>query len=466
MGDVALFGLGASTRACAEWLATLPGGCVDSVTVFCGTADPSSAEGVAGLFAPGAVTVVAGEDVSGGPFDVGIVSPGIPATGGFYAAASAACREFMSEPELAWRASPADWVAVTGTNGKTTTTSLVRDLLEAGGVRARAVGNIGLPPIACVGDRRPGEVFAAELSSFQLQGCSRLAPRVAVLLNVTPDHVEWHGSLAAYAEAKERVFASMGAGDLAVFGGDATCRAARARVASRGVRTLVVGDEPEPCAGDAAWVDGRGRLAVRLKGRDHVLCAFDDMRLKGRHNALNALSAAASALEMGACEEGVVAGLLAFEPLAHRVEPCGQAGGILFVDDSKATNTDAVVRALESVPAGRCVVLLGGHDKGTDLGELADAVASRCSAAVAYGQAGERIAGALEAAVAKAGGCRVERAAGMREAFSVAVGLARPGDTVLLSPACSSFDEFGSYKERGDAFKSLVARLCGGGADR
>lgn len=458
-GDVALLGVGSSTMAAAEYLRGLPEGRVASVTAYAGLEEPSP-ERLRALEELGIGVVWGTEEVSG-TYRLGVSSPGVPCTGAFYRGMRARCRELVSEPELAWRESPWLWAAITGTNGKTTTTTLARDLLLAAGVDARAVGNIGLPPISCVAGRPQGQVFVAELSSFQLEGCHRFAPDVAALLNVTPDHVEWHGSLEAYAEAKGRVFAQMRAGSLALLGPDEACRAHAPALARRGVRWAVLGDEPAAGAREGAWEDGDGVLVVRLRGTDHALCRASDLKIHGAHNLQNALAAAACALEMGAADGPVARGLAAFEPLRHRIEPCGEAGGVSFVDDSKGTNVDAAAKAVASFPAGRVVVMLGGHDKGTDLSGLAGEVAARCRAAVAYGEAGGRIAEAVREAVAAAGSaCRVVEAPHMREAFDAARAAALPGDTVLLSPACSSYDEFDSFVQRGEAFQALVAGLA------
>ncbi len=462
-GDVALFGLGASTRAAAEYLAALPAGEVGSIAVYAGAPSPSARAAAEALEGRG-VRVVWDVEEPERDFDLGVVSPGIPAIGSFYAAAARRCAELVSEPELAWRESPRDWLAITGTNGKTTTTTLTCELLRSSGLQARTVGNIGLPPIACVAGRPAGEVFVAELSSFQLHGTRRFAPRAAAVLNVTPDHIEWHGTLEAYAADKERVFANMGPDGLCALGTDEACRAMAERLRLAGRRVAVLGEEPTCCAADGAWLDQNGRLVVRLRGRDHVLCRFDDMRIKGPHNAQNALAAAALALEAGASDEGVARGLLEFSPLEHRIEPCGSFGGVSFFDDSKATNVDAAEKALSAFEPGTVVVMLGGHDKGTDLQGFARTVVSRCRAAVAYGEAGERFYDALASARAEAGpscACLLERRPNMRAGFEAACALARPGDAVLLSPACSSFDEFSGYAERGRAFKGWVRGLGG-----
>ncbi len=456
-GNIALLGLGASTKAAARYL--LGGSCpaVTSVTLVVPQVGQSQQEALDELVALGARVAPDFE----GDYDLGVVSPGIPCTGDFYREGQRRCAQLIGEPELAWRVSPQGWVGITGTNGKTTTTTLACELICAAGIPARTVGNIGLPPIACVEGRASDEVFVAELSSFQLQSSFELHPHVGVLLNVTPDHVEWHGSLEAYAQAKERLFANMDADDLAVLGDDADCLAVADRLRARGVRVCVLGAVPGPSAPDAAWVDDQGRLVVRLRGADQVLCPVDDMLIKGPHNVQNALAASACALEMGAGRQAVEQGLRAFKPLAHRIEPAGQVAGVRFYDDSKGTNTDATVKAILAFPAGGTVVMLGGHDKGTDLADLARTVACNCKAAVCYGQAGERIAAAVEQAVAAHPGCTVVRAPKMREAFDAVVDAAQPGDVVLLSPACSSFDEFTGYAQRGQTFQAWVGELAG-----
>lgn len=461
-GDVALLGLGASTQAAASYLLGLPKEEVRSLTVYAGASSSAGRLRGEALEAAGAQVIWDTQELQGA-YDLGIVSPGIPATGAFYQSGQRACGEVVSEPEIAWRESPRNWIAITGTNGKTTTTTLTTALLNHAGIVARAVGNIGLPPIACIGDRQEGEVFVAELSSFQLQSVRHFAPRVAVLLNITPDHVEWHGSLEAYAKAKERVFAAMGPQDLCVLGTDDLCQAIAGRLCDRGLRVLMLGEKPCACVADGAWVNERNCLTVRLGGREHELCAVDELAIRGPHNVQNALAASVSALALGALPEAVAAGLRAFRPLAHRVEPCGVVGGVHFVDDSKATNVDAALRALEAFEPGRIVLMLGGHDKGTDLKGLASQALRRCRTVVAYGEAGER----LEAALVEAAGAdtdpmaHIERAAGMAEAFEVACAAAMPGDTVLLSPACSSYDEFSGFEERGDTFKAWVAQRGG-----
>lgn len=462
LGSVAVLGLGRTGESAARYLASLGGGRVDSVTLF-GGASSEEGERTRSLEAAGVRVVCGTEDVSGS-FDLAVASPGIPMDSAFFRAAAACSREVVSEPELAWRESPERWLAITGTNGKTTTTSLTAHLLRAGGRAARTVGNIGTPPIEAVPSRGADEWFVAELSSFQLATTRLFHPRAAALLNVTPDHLEWHHTMEAYAAAKERAFANLGAGDLAVVSvDDDWCRAVAARCEARGVRVCRLSVASEPGSPDAAFLRD-GSLVVRAGGVEHELPPASELQIFGLHNAENALAAAALALEVGVAQRDVRSGLRSFSPIEHRIEPAGTVAGVRYVNDSKATNTDSVEKALTAFPAGTIVLLLGGHDKMTDLSSLAAAVCERCRVAVCFGEAGERIAAALEGARSERGAAlEVVRAPHLREAFDAAVRAARPGETVLLSPACSSFDEFGNMAERGRLFKELVRALPGAG---
>ena len=456
-GDALVLGLGKTGEAVATYLLGLvPEGRVRSVTVYGGL--KSRHGSVTELLEGAGARVVCGTEDVEGRYDTCIASPGISEFSGFYASAAAASDAIFGEPELAWRESPERWVGITGTNGKTTTTTLTRDLLRAGGLDAEAVGNIGRMAIGEVARRGPGEWLVAELSSFQLAGSRELHPRVAVLLNVTPDHLAWHKTMENYAAAKERIFANLGEGDLAVISdGDAYCASIAGRCAERGLavcRLLAPGEEPAAGEAYAAWETPEGRLVVRLGGADVDLLGKGELSIHGEHNVENALAASAAALACGVDAEDVRAGLKAFRPLEHRIEPCGELAGVRFVNDSKATNTDAVAKALTAFRPGSVVILLGGHDKGTDLGPMAADVARDARVAVCFGEAGERIAQALEAQGSE---LVVRRAAHLEQALDAGIEAARPGDVVLLSPACSSFDEFSGFEERGEVFKRLVA---------
>ena len=458
LGDVLVLGLGRTGEAVARYVASLVPGRARSVTLY-GGASSVPGERTRALEDAG-VSVRCGTEEVEGSYDLAVASPGIPVDSPFFLTAAAHAAEVVGEPELAFRESPERWVAITGSNGKTTTTLLATHLLREGGLDASAVGNIGTPPVEAIRDRAPGSWFVAELSSFQLATSKTLRPRVAVLLNVTPDHLEWHHTMEAYAAAKERAFANMGAGDLAVISvDDDWCRAAAERAEARGLRVCRLSVEREvegPCA---AFLR-EDTLVVRLDGVERLLTQTSDLQIFGAHNAENALAASAVALELGVAPDDVRRGLVSFSPIEHRIEPAGEVGGVRYVNDSKATNTDSVEKALTAFDKGSIVVLLGGHDKGTDLTSLANAVRERCRVAVCFGEAGERIARALEG---ESSALEVVRAPHLREAFSAAVAAARPGETVLLSPACSSFDEFNNMAERGRLFKDLVRDLAAEG---
>lgn len=461
-GDALVLGLGKTGESAAHYFLGLQSeGRVSSVTVYGGLkANPDSAE-VQALKDAGA-RVVCGTEVIDGSYGVCVTSPGISEFSDFYQNAQEHSDSVMSEPELAYEESPECWVGVTGTNGKTTTTTLVRDLLRAGGLSAEAVGNIGTMAIGEVAKRKEGEWLVAEMSSFQCAGIHKFHPKAAILLNVTPDHLYWHNTMANYAGAKEKLFSNMCAEDLAIVSlGDVYCQDIAARAKARGLRVcslLPAGQEPsdDVCA---AWKRADGMLVVRLDNKDIELVLEDELSIKGNHNVENALAASAAALTCGVTPKDVRAGLKAFAPLEHRIEPCGEIDGIHFINDSKATNTDAVSKAVGAFKPGSVVILLGGHDKGTDLSEMCADIAKAARVAVCFGEAGERIAKACEdAAQATGSSLEILMAPHLEQALDAGIAAAHSGDTVLLSPACSSFDEFSGFEERGEVFKKLVAQ--------
>lgn len=457
LGNVLVLGFGRTGFGVAEYLVEELGGRVSGLTLYGGAASAPSAR--TRMLETRGVHVVCGTDEVSGSYDLAIVSPGIPPASAFFESARACAAELIGEPEFAWRESPHKWIGITGTNGKTTTTLLITELLRAGGLGAKAVGNVGVLATGQVVARERRDFwFVAELSSFQLATTQRLHVHVGCFLNVSPDHLEWHGSLESYAQAKERLFQSFDEHDLAVVScDDVWCRQTIERLTARGLRVCVVSTHGVPDTDYAAFVRN-DKLVVRVAGREHVLVHRKSLSIKGDHNVQNALVASATALELGVSVDAVCHGLLTFQPLSHRIEPCGTFGGVQFVNDSKATNVDSVKKALTAFEPGRVVLLLGGHDKGTELETLAASVVPTCRVAVCYGEAGPRIAEALRVADA-AGELQVIEAPHLSEAFDASVARAHPKDVVLLSPACSSFDEFSSFEERGDVFKNLVAGL-------
>jgi len=456
-GDVLVLGLGSSGRAAAEYLLDEA---ERGASVRVRVADASRSEDLeaaaARLRARGA-EVRLGVSAVADAADLVIASPGIPPSSPLMAAAQALGAPVISEIEFAYRRSVSPWVAVTGTNGKTTTTALVSHLLREAGMPAEPVGNIGQPAITTAAVAGPSTVLVAEVSSFQLALTECFHPRVSVLLNVTPDHLDWHGSLETYAADKARIFANQTTGDVAVINVDDPGSAPYAeRVAASGVGVCRVSVRSRP--------DGGAYLAedvLTLAGPDGEvgLLPAEELRIRGSHNVSNALAAAAAASALGVDAETIAAGLRTFQPIEHRLEPVAAVGGVEFFNDSKATNPDSVIKALSAFDDQPVIVLLGGRNKGSDFRALARIVAGRCKAAVLFGEAGPEIAAAFDDATVVHGPVLT-----LRDALDAARSLANPGDVVVLSPGCASFDEFHDYEDRGRSFKRLVdeAVVAGG----
>lgn len=478
LGDVLILGLGKSGLACADYLISLLGTRVASLTVAAGKSNEKAEAWAARARAAGACVEFDLERFER-KFDLCIASPGISEFSDFYLNAAAASGEIMSEVEFAWRESAVDsqWVAITGTNGKTTTTAMTEHLLKVAGMKASAVGNIGDTCIEAVAAGQT-DLYVAEVSSYQLASTIDFAPQVAVVLNITPDHLSWHRSHEAYAAAKWKVLSNLAKveGGVAVL--DATDDEVRAKVRelraqdreTRGFDHIPIGtkkglrfDMREACGSDfAAYIAEDGSLHVAAPLAEADLARADALQVKGDHNAANALAAASVALALGASAELVKQGLESFAPLEHRIEPCGEVAGVSCYNDSKATNVDAVLKALVAFGDVKPIILLGGRDKGTDLEPLVAACAESAKAVVIFGESRDR----FEATFAsdermKASGVPVILADRMEGALDAALAAAHAGDVVLLSPACASFDEFSCYEERGEVFKRLVGERAG-----
>ena len=378
--------------------------------------------------------------------DAVVPSPGVPDHHPIFAAATEAGVPVLSEFDLAARWDSRPLVAITGTNGKTTVTELVRAMLSASGRRAVAVGNTEVPLVAAIDDPAI-EVFVVEASSFRLLHSQHFVPQVGTWLNVAPDHLDNHASFDAYVAAKARLWAHQSPTQIAIGNADDPVVAehlsrARARHETFGLG----GGADNRLEGDR----------LRLAGGEE-LARVGELTRAFPHDIANALAAGASALHGGGTVEGAHAALVAFGGLPHRVTLVGEAGGVRWYDDSKATAphaTRAAIRGFESV-----VLIAGGRNKGLDLGELA-AEADHLRAVVAIGEAGPDVVMAFD------GRRPVELAGSMDDAVAAAARAARPGDVVLLSPACASFDWYGSYGERGDDFARAVGELLGESARR
>jgi UDP-N-acetylmuramoylalanine--D-glutamate ligase len=379
-----------------------------------------------------------------------VVSPGVPWETPALEAARAAGVPVIAEIELAFRHLRGRVAAVTGTKGKSTTTAALGAMLREAGFDARVGGNIGSPLIGLVEGATPATTFAVEVSSFQLEGTVRFHAHVAVWLNLSADHLDRHPSLDAYVAAKARVFANQEPGDWAVVNADDPVVLEQARRARSRKLLFRVTGEPLP-SGDGAFFDG-DRIQLRLDGRVETLFRRADGTLPGAHLAGDLLVAAAAARILGAPADAIARAVRAFRGVEHVLEHVAAIAGVDYYDDSKATNVEAARRSLEAFDRP-VLVILGGRYKGGDFADLAPALRDHGRRVLAIGEARARVVAAL------AGTVPVEDCASLGEAVARARAAARPGDVVLLAPACSSFDMFADYAERGRAFKAEVLRL-------
>ena len=377
-----------------------------------------------------------------------VVSPGVPLDAPALARPRARGVPIVGELELAWRALEADTVAITGTNGKTTTTALTGALLAGRGQAVLVGGNIGTPLAGGALGFPADGVVVAEVSSFQLETVDAFRPAVAAVLNVTPDHLDRHGTFDAYLDAKARVFRNQTEDDCAVLNADDDATVA---LAAR-TRARVVWFSRRRALEAGVFVRD-GWIVARRDGHDETVGPLGEVRLRGQHNVENVLAAAACALARGVAPAAIRRGVAAFEAVTHRIEPVRELDGVAFYNDSKGTNVASTVKALESF-AESLVLIAGGKGKGQDFAPLARAARGRVVHAVVIGEDGPRVAAALSAE-----GVAVTRAGSMAEAVATARALARPGHVILLSPACASFDMFDHFEHRGEVFRAVVQGL-------
>jgi UDP-N-acetylmuramoylalanine--D-glutamate ligase len=391
--------------------------------------------------------------------DLVVLSPGIRPQDPLVIAAAERGVPVWGEIELAWQLrgpNPVPWLALTGTNGKTTTVRMTESILQAGGLRARAVGNVGVPIIDVVlADAH--DVLAVELSSQQLHFAPSVAPAAGALLNIAPDHLDWHGSFAAYQRAKAAIWrADVAIGNL----DDRVVAALLSELADAKPRVGFTLGEPR---GGQLGIVG-GRLVCNAFGDDALdLLAAADVRPGGAHNVANALAAAALARAHGVSASAIAQGLRTFVPDPHRNQPVAEVSGVLWVDDSKATNPHAAAASLEAYP--RIVWVAGGQLKGVAVDDLVRRFADRLAGAVLLGQDRARLAASLARHAPDVPVITVDSTddGAMTEVVAAAAGLARAGDTVLLAPAGASYDMFADYGARGDAF-AAAARALGTGS--
>jgi UDP-N-acetylmuramoylalanine--D-glutamate ligase len=370
-----------------------------------------------------------------------VKSPGVPHTAPVVEAARARGLPVVGELELAWRMLPNDFIAVTGTNGKTTTTEWIGHIHREAGLPVAVAGNVGTPVSSLVAELDPVATVACEASSFQLEDTTDFAPDAAVLLNITPDHLDRHGSFEAYVEAKRGAFRRQTPDQIAVMASDEGVELGGA------ARRVTFGSAPDLPA-DVTFRD----LSIRWRGER--LVRDDEIGIPGAHNLINAMATAAACLARGIDPDAVRAGLRTFGGVAHRLEAIAEVDGVQYVNDSKATNVDSTRVALMAFPGRRIHLIAGGQTKAQDFAPLAPLVAGCCATVHLIGEgAGEIAAGLATADVPLMFSEDMERAvAGARSA-------ARPGEVVLLSPACASFDQYRDFEARGEHFRALVEAL-------
>jgi UDP-N-acetylmuramoylalanine--D-glutamate ligase len=419
--------------------------------------ESSLAEAAAQLRAAGVALSLGGHQLADvHQYDLLVASPGVPRNAQLLEAARQAGVPVWSEVELAWRFLRGKLIAITGSNGKTTTTSLVAHILTTAGIPTLIGGNIGVPLLSLVDSSSDSTVTVAEISSFQLETIDAFRPEIGVLLNLTPDHLDRHASFDEYAAAKLRMFENQLDRDAAILNAD----------------------DPEvtrrmPSGPRVYWFSRKKRVAsgtflldesivFRSDGDETELARRADIGLRGTHNVENVLAACAAAFLVGAPMTAIAAGIRTFPGVEHRLEFVANVGGVAFYNDSKATNVDAALKAIEAFPpAGqsdaphKLIVILGGKDKGSPYTPLLAPLAEREGVILTIGAAAEKIAADLGSSLA------LESAGTLERAVEMAAREARAGDVVLLAPACSSFDQFENYEERGRKFKGLVERLAG-----
>ena len=378
--------------------------------------------------------------------DLIVPSPGVPADDAYLKAARAQGVAIWSEIELTYRFLKGRLIGITGSNGKTTTTALVEHILKTAGMHTILAGNIGTPLIACVESMREDSWTVAELSSFQLELIDKFRPNIGVWLNLTPDHLDRHRSMEAYGAAKARLFENQTGDDAAVLNADDPATTPYAPSLPR-----VYWFSRKQQVAQGAFVFG-DEIVFRRNGANETLLKVVEIPLLGAHNLENVLAAAAAARLAGAQASQIAAGVRSFSGVEHRIEFAGEIGGVRYYNDSKATNVDATLKALDSFP-GRILIILGGKDKGSDYTVLQKPLRDKAILALLIGAAAAKIEKQIAGSVA------IERAETLERAVDTASHAAQPGDVVLLAPACASFDQFQNYEHRGRVFKDLVRQL-------
>jgi len=378
--------------------------------------------------------------------DLVIPSPGVPADSAILKAARANNIPVWSEIELADRFLHGRLVGITGSNGKTTTTSLIEHILKNSGFSTLLAGNIGTPLIDVVEQTTDQTITVVELSSFQLELIETFRSNISIFLNLTPDHLDRHGSMEAYAAAKARIFEKQTAADFAILNADDPASTPYAPT-----KPKVFWFSRKQRVAQGAFLLGE-EIIFRHHGEEEIILKQSEIPLPGAHNLENVLAAVAATRLAGAQPNGIAKAIRSFSGVEHRLEFVAERNGVRYYNDSKATNVDATLKALDAFP-GRILIILGGKDKGSDYTVLRTPLREKAILALLIGAAAQKIESQIAGSVA------IERAGTIQRAVEVASRAAQPGDIVLLAPACASFDQFENYEHRGRVFKQLVQQL-------
>jgi UDP-N-acetylmuramoylalanine--D-glutamate ligase len=390
-------------------------------------------------------------DVSLDGADMLVPSPGVPAHIPVFAEARRRGIPIISEIELAYRIAQAPIIGITGTNGKTTTTVLTGRMFQADARETAIAGNvvagdIRKPLITAALETSADGFIVAEISTFQLEWISDFRPRVAALLNVTADHLDRHSGVEEYANLKARIFANQTPNDFAIINSDNPFTASLAQSLNGRVMRFSRIIEPD----EGGFIRG-DELVIRHNGDEFVICRRSDILLRGEHNVENILAAACAAIALGVETESVLNAIRGFHPIEHRLEPVAVIDGVEYINNSMCTNIDAAVRSIEAIREPQ-IVIAGGKEKGLDFAPLAASFVRKVKHVVLIGADADLI----HEAARSVGYDHISRAGSMNEAVDIARSIAVPGDVVVLTPACASFDMFSSFEERGQAFKQIV----------
>lgn len=449
---IVVVGLGQSGLATVDVLCRM-----GAEVLACDNKDTSELkEEIAIADACGAKVLVGTNDVELDGVDFVVASPGVPSDISVFKKAKVLGIEVIAEIELAYRISNAPIIAITGTNGKTTTTILIGEMLKKGKKKAYVAGNVSagdikMPLVSAAYKAKPNEVIVAEISSFQLENINTFKPHIALFLNLTADHMNRHSGMEEYGELKSRIFKNQNIFDFAIINAENDYTAA---LTNLGANTLRFGKNIEPCEG--AFVEEH-YVCTMLDGKKHIICDVDEITLPGEHNLENVLAASAAATAFGVDVESIKNAIVSFKPIPHRMEPIATVNGVEYINNSMCTNVDAAIRSTLAIKREQ-IIIAGGKDKGSDFTPLGETFAKQAKYVILIGTD----AGIIEKSMQAAGFSNIVHEDSLPAAVKTASAIADEGDVVILTPACASFDMFTSFEDRGDTFRKAVIDLSKG----